>query len=134
VTTAQPTQFGAWLRDRMTTQQRSYRRVAARAGLDHTTLYRIVNGSDPSLATAKRLVRALGYELRLQREEPLHELPQPEAMGAGATARALGIHVNTLKRMDPETLPFFRVTSRGDRRYLRADVKRYIRARQVVAK
>jgi DNA-binding CsgD family transcriptional regulator len=41
-------------------------------------------------------------------------------------AAALGVHVNTVKRIKPSRLPYFRVTSRGDRRYRAVDVTRYI--------
>lgn len=38
----------------------------------------------------------------------------------------LGVHINTLKRLPPEELSYFRVGARGDRRYLARDVKAYI--------
>jgi hypothetical protein len=50
---------------------------------------------------------------------------------AAQTAETLGVHVNTLKRMPPEQLPFFRVTNRGDRRYRWADIHDYIESRMV---
>jgi transcriptional regulator with XRE-family HTH domain len=85
VTTAtEPTQFGAWLQNRMTLQQRSYRRVAMRAGVTHTTLYRIVQGADPSLGTAKRVAGALGYDLRLTDRRELVGRPRPEPPQAEA--------------------------------------------------
>jgi hypothetical protein len=40
-------------------------------------------------------------------------------------AAQLGIHVNTIKRIPSSELPYFRVGSRGDRRYDPADVRRY---------
>jgi excisionase family DNA binding protein len=49
-------------------------------------------------------------------------------------AELLGIHVNTLKRLPPEDLPFFRVTTRGDRRYRLTDIDDYIEARMVYYK
>lgn len=44
-------------------------------------------------------------------------------------AERLGIHVNTVKRIHPEDLPYFTVAKRGDRRYEEKDVIRYKRVR-----
>lgn len=46
-------------------------------------------------------------------------------------ARELGVHVNTVKRIPAAELPFVRISSRGDRRYRRADVEAYLAARRV---
>jgi hypothetical protein len=46
-------------------------------------------------------------------------------------ARLLGLHVNTTKRLDPADLPYFRVGTRGDRRYRLGDVRAYLAARRV---
>lgn len=54
-----------------------------------------------------------------------HEQP----IGATEVALLLGTHVNTVKRIDPGALPYFRVGARGDRRYQRDDVRAYIDAR-----
>lgn len=48
---------------------------------------------------------------------------------AQEVAELLGIHVNTVKRIPPEDLPFFRIGQRGDRRYEVAHVTRYKRVR-----
>jgi len=45
---------------------------------------------------------------------------------AAEASRHLGVHVNTLKRIPPTELPYFRIGSRGDRRYLHPDVQAYI--------
>ena len=50
---------------------------------------------------------------------------------AHEVARHLSIHVNTVKRIPPAQLPFFRVGERGDRRYLLDDVYDYIARRTV---
>jgi excisionase family DNA binding protein len=55
------------------------------------------------------------------------KLEQP--VSVSEVARLLGVHTNTVKRIDPEHLPYFRVGSRGDRRYQRDDVRAYIYAR-----
>lgn len=59
----------------------------------------------------------------------------PEAPGlllSTAEASAwLDVHRNTLKRIPPSELPFFRIGSRGDRRYRAADVLAYIEKRMV---
>ena len=41
----------------------------------------------------------------------------------------LGLHYNTMTRIPPSEIPFFRVGVRGDRRYRREDVEAYIRRR-----
>ncbi len=46
-------------------------------------------------------------------------------------AALLGIHGNTVKRIPPEELPYFRVGSRGDRRYDGKDVRAYILSKTV---
>ena len=50
---------------------------------------------------------------------------------AHEAAEALSVHVNTLKRIPPSDLPYFRLGSRGDRRYRRQDVTAYIARRLV---
>lgn len=50
---------------------------------------------------------------------------------AQEVSRHLGVHPNTVKRIPPEELPFWRVGHRGDRRYSIEAVERYIRERTV---
>jgi hypothetical protein len=45
---------------------------------------------------------------------------------AREVASWLGIHVNTLKRIPKDELPYFRVGHRGDRRYYLEDVRTYV--------
>ena len=52
-------------------------------------------------------------------------------LSAGEVSNRLSVHVNTVKRIPPSELPFFRVGHRGDRRYLLEDVEEYIRRRKV---
>lgn len=47
----------------------------------------------------------------------------------GEVARTLNVHINTVKRIPPQEMPFFRVGHRGDRRYRVEDVLEYIRRR-----
>lgn len=47
------------------------------------------------------------------------DLPSP-LLTAAEAASVLGIHVNTLKRW--RAIPFYRIGSRGDRRYELADI------------
>jgi excisionase family DNA binding protein len=49
-------------------------------------------------------------------------------------AERLGVHQNTVKRIPPEDLPYFRFGTRGDRRYDPADIDEYIRGRKVTRK
>lgn len=51
------------------------------------------------------------------------------ALKALEVAELLGIHVNTVKKLRPEVLPYFRVGTRGDRRYWPEDVQAYIKQR-----
>lgn len=44
---------------------------------------------------------------------------------------ALGLHRNSVKRLPPTDLPYYRITDRGDRRYRRSDVEEYLRRRRV---
>jgi len=44
---------------------------------------------------------------------------------AQEVAERLGVHVNTVKRIHPEDLPYFRIGERGDRRYEDKHVTRY---------
>jgi len=57
------------------------------------------------------------------------EFGEPEFFTAYQVAKLFNIHVNTLKRMPPEDLPFMRITTRGDRRYLRKDIEAFIEKR-----
>jgi hypothetical protein len=51
------------------------------------------------------------------------EIERP--LTAPQVAEVLGMHVNSVKRIPPVDLPYFRVGSRGDRRYEIASVIRY---------
>jgi len=52
-------------------------------------------------------------------------------IGVAKVARLLGVHTQTVKRIEPAKLPYFTVGSRGDRRYDPEDVERYIRDNRV---
>jgi hypothetical protein len=52
-----------------------------------------------------------------------------EPLETSEVARRLGVHPNTVKRIAPEDLPYFRVGGRGDRRYMARDVERYVQER-----
>jgi len=54
-----------------------------------------------------------------------------EALTVNEVGLWLGVCVNTVKRIPPADLPFFRIGSRGDRRYLQSDVIAYIAKRMV---
>jgi DNA-binding XRE family transcriptional regulator len=52
--------FAGWLRDEMAARRMSSRMLAVRAGLDHTTIFRLAGGErQPSLATAVAIIRVL---------------------------------------------------------------------------
>ena len=55
--------FAGWLRDQMATRRMTPRMLAVRAGLDHTTIYRLaVSQRQPSLASAVAIIRALSSD------------------------------------------------------------------------
>ncbi len=55
--------------------------------------------------------------------------PTDRALRASQVANVLGVHVNTVKRMPRDELPFFLIGTRGDRRYRASDVEFYMRKR-----
>lgn len=52
--------FNAWLRRQLRERRMSQRQLAQLAGIDHSTISRLLNGRTPSLDTATRLAQALG--------------------------------------------------------------------------
>ena len=50
-------------------------------------------------------------------------------LSASEVALHLGVHINTVKKIPDNELPYFRIGSRGDRRYRIEDVERYIERR-----
>ena len=50
-----------------------------------------------------------------------------ECLTANEVGLWLGLHVNTVKRIPFEDLPYFRIGNRGDRRYFPSTVHEYIR-------
>ena len=52
-----------------------------------------------------------------------------EALTVTEAARALGVAPRTIKRMRPSDLAYFTIGTRRHRRYLRADIEAYKRAR-----
>ena len=56
---------------------------------------------------------------------------ETEALTVNEVGLWMGAHPNTVKRIPPSDLPFFRLGNRGDRRYLQADVISYIVRRMV---
>ena len=61
--------FNTWLRTQLRVRRLSQRQLARYAGVEHSTISRLVRGREPSLATARKLARALG-ELPHERETP----------------------------------------------------------------
>lgn len=52
-----------------------------------------------------------------------------EALTSTEAARRLGVSPRTVKRLPASQLPYFRLNARGDRRYPRAELERFIRER-----
>ena len=50
---------------------------------------------------------------------------------ATQVAELLGVHVNTVKKLPAGELPYYRIGSRGDRRYEQEDVRAYKASRRV---
>ena len=53
------------------------------------------------------------------------------SLTARQVAELVGLHVNTVKRIPPEDLPYWTFGTRRDRRYTRTDVARFMAARRV---
>lgn len=77
-----PSSFATWVRAGMQARGLSGRQLAARSGVDHSTISRLLNsGRNPSYATARKLARALesnpasptGVEAALRRDPALSE-------------------------------------------------------------
>jgi hypothetical protein len=63
-------------------------------------------------------------------EAAIRKIVKPDQpITARHAAVLLGVHINTLKRIPPDQLPYFRVGTRGDRRYHMRDVKAYMNRR-----
>jgi len=61
VTVENGSSFDAWLRTRLKRRRLSQRQLAERSGVNHSTISRLLTGERrPTLATATKLVRALG--------------------------------------------------------------------------
>jgi transcriptional regulator with XRE-family HTH domain len=55
--------FAGWLRDAMAARRLSTRGLAARSGIDHSSICRLARGErEPSLATAVAILKVLGTE------------------------------------------------------------------------
>jgi transcriptional regulator with XRE-family HTH domain len=55
--------FAGWLREAMADRRMSTRGLAARSGIDHSTICRLTHGErEPSLSTAVALLKVLGTE------------------------------------------------------------------------
>lgn len=59
-------------------------------------------------------------------------VPEEERLlGVDDVAERLGLSVHTVKRLPSDELAYFRINSRGDRRYRLGDVRAYLAARRV---
>ena len=67
---------------------------------------------------------------------PKKTTPDPAVMlRSGDVARLLGLHCNTVRRWsDKGVLKVYRIGSRGDRRFQREDVQRFLNNRKIVQK
>jgi len=50
----------------------------------------------------------------------------PHALTADEVAELLGVHINTVKRIPVNALPYFLISTRGDRRYRKIDLDAYL--------
>ena len=77
--------LGQWLKERCETEGLSLRQAAARVGVSHGTIAKIMDGASPSPHTIRRLVRAFALEdaERLALEDQLlilagYRTPRPD--------------------------------------------------------
>ena len=78
--------FAGWLRDEMKSRRMTGRMLAHRAGVNHTTIYRLTLGErQPTLATAVAIIRVLRAEP--SRGPFYDELPQEGDEALKAEAR-----------------------------------------------
>lgn len=56
---------------------------------------------------------------------------EPRLWPVHRAAKYMGIHVNTLKRIPPEELPYYSILGKGDRRYHPDDVEAYLQRHRV---
>jgi gp16 family phage-associated protein len=69
-------EFSAWLNRRLAARGISQRQLARRAGVDHSTISRILNGSrEPRRGTARRLEAAIGGAWSRRLAEVLRDDP-----------------------------------------------------------
>ena len=85
--------LGQWLRERCEADGLSLRDAAARVGVNHGTIAKIMDGASPSPQTFRRLVRAFAFEdtERLALEDRLlvlagYRTPRPDEKGRGLLA------------------------------------------------
>jgi hypothetical protein len=64
-------------------------------------------------------------------EPTTDQAPTPTPYTATELAKILGLAVGTVKGIPPAELPYYRHGPRGDRRYAREDVERYLASRRV---
>lgn len=46
-------------------------------------------------------------------------------------ANILGVHIKTVKRLPPIELPYYRMSKRGDRRYRKEDIDKFLQSRLI---
>jgi transcriptional regulator with XRE-family HTH domain len=57
-----PNDIGQWLKERCDSERLSLRQAAARIGVSHGTIAKIMDGASPSPLTIRRLVRAFAVQ------------------------------------------------------------------------
>ena len=81
-----PRGFNEWLRAQLKAKRMSQRQLAQQAGVDHSTISRLIRGDrTPSLGTATKLARGL-REIRDESDSPAY-FGQVGAVSANPTAR-----------------------------------------------
>ena len=83
-------------------------------------------------AFSSRLGRIHNVQSNARKKNQKTEFESKVLLTAGETAHLLGIHVNTVRRWSQQgRLRTCRICSRGDRRFRREDVDRFLEEREI---
>jgi transcriptional regulator with XRE-family HTH domain len=81
--------FNTWLRRQLRERRMSQRQLGQLAGVDHSTISRLLNGRTPSLDTATRIARALGAAFPEGIPSVMESAPEQTALPTARVERAL---------------------------------------------
>jgi excisionase family DNA binding protein len=91
-------------------------------------LRQLVKGNKTIIKLLRQLLVAQGVD---EEKQDRGDLDSKIMLSPSDVAYLLGIHVNTVRRwVDKGKLKALRITSRGDRRFRREDIERFLKERQ----